>query len=110
MSPPPADLSQPPAPTGGATAAAPSTPAGGPAKAPAAAAGKASGPTSGGSGPKQQTAAMSTASGGATDSAVLDWRDVSTWVKVEAMLDVEDGLQGIEGAMAAWLAQVLHQQ
>jgi hypothetical protein len=40
---------------------------------------------------------------------VLDWRSVATWVKMEALLDEEDGLQGVEGAVAAWLAQLLPQ-
>jgi hypothetical protein len=40
---------------------------------------------------------------------VTDWRIAATWVKMEALLDEEDGLQGVEGAVAAWLAQLLPQ-
>jgi hypothetical protein len=69
-----------------------------------AAVGKAGGDAVGGA-----AAAAAAAAGGGGDAGVLDWRSVSTWVKMEALLDEEDGLQGVEGAVAVWLAQLLPQ-
>ncbi|KAF6254572.1 hypothetical protein COO60DRAFT_1540043, partial [Scenedesmus sp. NREL 46B-D3] len=107
MGPAPADL--PPAAVQPAAVAAPAVAAGvgapaAKAGATAAAAGKAVADAVGGATATGQAAA---AAGG--DASELDWLSVSTWVKVEALLDEEDGLQGAEGAVAAWLAQLLPQ-
>lgn len=60
---------------------------------------------------KQTAAAPAVpAAGGASDTSKIDWNDVSTWIRLEALLDVEDGLQGIDGGIAVWLGQVLQQQ
>jgi hypothetical protein len=113
MGPAPADLPVSAAATAAVqpAAAVPAAGVSGPAKAAgAAAAGKAGV----GAAPSDSTAAAAVgqavaaaAAGG--DGSVLDWRSVSTWVKMEALLDEEDGLTaaGAEGAVAAWLAQLL---
>lgn len=111
---PPADLPAASTPATAPPAAAPAVPAAatGAAKPAAAAAGKAGSAAGNAAGQKQQAGPAPAAATvrASCDSAVLDWRDVSTWVKLEALLDVEDGLQGVEGGVAAWLAGVLQQQ
>eukprot|EP00879_Flechtneria_rotunda_P009274 GHRR01009708.1.p1 GENE.GHRR01009708.1~~GHRR01009708.1.p1 ORF type:complete len:949 (+),score=449.96 GHRR01009708.1:194-2848(+) len=125
MPPPPADLpeteTQAAAVTLAATATATTAAAGsGKSAAAAAAAGKTGGTAAAGAGVakasvagnaaaqlQQTMAAIGARSGSCELHQVMDWRNVSTWIKMEALLDVEDGFVGKDAALAAWLSPLV---
>lgn len=102
----PAPVELPPTP---AAAAVPnSTP--GAAKPVAATIGKTAGGAGGHAGPKQQAGGAASVTATGAETAPLDWISVSTWMKVEALLDVEDGAHCVDWGLAAWLAEALQQE
>ena len=42
-----------------------------------------------------------------TEPGRLEWRDLGTWVRVEALLDPEAGVELVDGGLAGWLAPLL---
>lgn len=101
-----------------AAAAAPKAAPGARAAAPAAApAGAVKGGLQGGAVAAQTTATSGSSSGcggtsgDAAATRLLEWRDVDIWIKMELLLDLEDGaaagLQVNDAAVAMWLGQLL---
>lgn len=61
----------------------------------------------GGQGGKAAAAAAAAPPPAEQHPSFLDFRELGTWVKLEALLDPQDGVELVDAALAAWLARLL---